>query len=113
MIADILSHFADNDTIVTLRANLDCLEKVAVLLDKETQGMKNWLHFARELGVSNDKCDSVKPKGKPSPTRALMKHIVQVNPDLTVKTFMDALEKMQRKDVVSALKDKIRGNIHI
>ena len=75
--------------------------------------MKNWLHFARELGVSKDECDSLKPKGKPSPTRALMKHIVQVNPDLTVKTFMDALEKMQRKDVVSALKDKIRGNIHI
>ena len=83
------------------------------MLDKETPGMKNWLHFARGLGVSNDKCDSLKPKGKPSPTRALMKYIVQVDPDLTVETFMDALEKMQRKDVVSALKDKIRGIIHI
>jgi len=83
------------------------------LLDKETPGMKNWLHFARELGVSKDECDSLKPKGKPSPTRALMKYIVQVDPDLTVETFMDALEKMQRKDVVTALKDKIRGNTHI
>ena len=83
------------------------------MLDKETPGMKNWLHFARELGVSKDECDSLKPKGKPSPTRALMKYIVQVDPDLTVETFMDALERMQRKDVVKTLKDKIRGNTHI
>ena len=83
------------------------------MLDKETPGTKNWLHFARELGVSKDECDSLKPKGKPSPTRALMKYIVQVDPDLTVETFMDALERMQRKDVVSTLKDKIRGNTHI
>ena len=42
-----------------------------------------------------------------------MKYIVQVDPDLTVERFTDALEKMQRKDVVSALKNKIRGNTHI
>lgn len=113
MIANILSHFADNDTIETLSANLDCLEKVTVLLDKETPGMKNWLHFAHELGVSKEECDSLKPKGKPSPTRALMSHIVQVNPYLTVETFVEALEKIKRKDVVSALKGLIRGNTRI
>ena len=42
-----------------------------------------------------------------------MKYIVQVNPDLTVKTFMEALEKIQRIDVVSALRELIRGNTHI
>ena len=91
--------------------NIDCLEKVAILLaGEETPGKKNWLHFARELGVSKDECDSLKPKGNLSPTRALMKYIVQVDPDLTVKRFMEVLEKIQRIDVVSALRELIRGN---
>lgn len=81
-----------------------------MLAGEETPGKKNWLHFARELGVSKEERDSLKPKGNPSPTRALMKYIVQVNPDLTVERFMQALEKIQRKDVVRALRELIRGN---
>ena len=65
--------------------------------------MKNWLHFARKLGVSKEDCDSLKPKGNPSPTKALVEHIVQVDPGLKVKTFIEALVKMQRIDVVNAL----------
>ena len=71
--------------------------------------MKNWLHFARKLGVSTEDCDNLKPKGNPSPTKALVEHIVQVDPGLTVKTFIEALEKMQRIDVVNALGKFICG----
>ena len=79
------------------------------MLDKETPGMKNWLHFARKLGVSKEDCDKLKPKGNPSPTKALVEHIVQVDPGLTVKTFIEALVKMQRIDVVNALGKFICG----
>ena len=71
--------------------------------------MKNWLHFARKLGVSKEDCDKLKPKGNPSPTKALVEHIVQVDPGLTVKTFIEALVKMQRIDVVNALGKFICG----
>ena len=79
------------------------------MLDKETPGMKNWLHFARKRGVSKEACDNLKPKGNPSPTKALVEHIVHVYPDLTVKTFIEALVKMQRIDVVNALEKFICG----
>ena len=80
------------------------------MLDCETPGMKNWLHFAWKLGVPKEDCDNLKPKGNPSPTRALMEHIVQVDPGLTVKTFIEALKKMQRIDVVNALWKLFLGN---
>ena len=101
--------FIEGGTIKTLRNNLDCLEELTTLLDSETPGMKNWLHFAFKLGVPKEDCDNLKPKGNPSPTRALMEHIVQVDPGLTVKTFIEALKKMQRIDVVNALRKLFLG----
>ena len=105
----LFSHSTDSHTVVNLRENINCSEEVAILLDKETPGMKNWLHFARRLGVSKEDCDNLKPKGNPSPTKALVEHIVHVYPDLTVKTFIEALVKMQRIDVVNALGKFICG----
>ena len=103
--------YIEGGTIKTLRNNLDCLEELATLMDSETPGMKNWLHFARKLGVPKEDCGSLKPRGtEASPTRTLMEHIVQVDPDLTVKTFIEALNRMQRTDVVNALKKLLLGN---
>ena len=102
--------FIEGGTIKTLRNNLDCLEELTTLLDCETPGMKNWLHFACKLGVPKEDCDNLKPKGNPSPTRALMEHIVQVDPGITVKRFMEALIKMQRIDVVNTLRKLFLGN---
>ena len=103
--------FTEDSTIVTLRSNLDCLEEVSTLLDKETPGLKNWLHFARAFGLSRVECDYLKPKGNPSPTKSVMVHITQVHPDLTVKQFIQILVKMKRIDVVNALKESCCGNI--
>ena len=86
--------YIEGGTIKTLRNNLDCLEELATLLDCETPGMKNWLHFAWKLGVPNEDCDNLKPKGNPSPTRALIEHIGQVDADLTVKT--DAKDRRRK-----------------
>ena len=106
----IYSCYIEGGTIKTLRNNLDCLEELTTLLDSETPGMKNWLHFACKLGVPKEDCDSLKPKGNASPTRTLMEHIVQVDPDLMVQRFIEALKKMQRTDVVNALRKLLLGN---
>ena len=100
----------EGGTIKTLHNTLDCLEELATLLDCETPGMKNWLHFACKLGVPKEDCDSLKPRGNPSPTRTLMEYIVQVDPDLTVKRFIEALKRMQRTDVVNVLRKLLLGN---
>ena len=81
------------------------------LLDKETPGLKNWLHFARKFGISKEECACLEPKGIPSPTKKLMEYIVQVNPDLTLKQFIQTLLKLQRRDVVNALEKFLCGKI--
>ena len=83
------------------------------MLDKEIPGMDNWMHFAHKFGLSKEICDSLKPTGTPSPTRALLEHIVQVDPGLTVKRFIEVLIKMERMDVVDALGKIIYGNTYI
>ena len=95
--------FVENSTITSLLEDLDLLDNVAILLDKESPGLKNWLHFAQRFDISRKECDELKPKGIPSPTKKLMEYIVQVNPDLTLKHLIQALIKMQRRDVVNAL----------
>ena len=104
-------YFTGESTIATLRENLECLEAVTALLDKETPGSKNWLHFAKKFGIATEKCDYLKPKGIPSPTKQLMEYIVQVNPDCTLAQFIQALVKMQRHDVVNALKQFFSGKV--
>ena len=95
--------FVEDSTITSLLEDLDLLDNVAILLDKETPGMKNWRHFAQKFDISRKECDGLKPKGIPSPTKKLMEYIVQVNPDLTLKQLIQALNKMERRDVVNAL----------
>ena len=90
-------------TIKTVCENPYCLDEVAPLLDKETPAVENWQHFAWRFDVPREICESLKPKETPSPTKALMEHIVQDKPNMTVKTFMKALMKIQRTDVVNAL----------
>jgi len=99
--------FVEDSTITSLLEDLDLLDTVAIFLDKETPGLKNWLHFARKFAISRKECDELKPKGIPSPTKKLMEYIVQNNPDLTLKQLIQTLKKMKRLDVVNALKKKI------
>ena len=84
---------------------------MTALLDKETPGLKHWLHFARKFGISKEECDYLQPKGIPSPTKKLMEYIVQFNPDLTLKQFIQTLLKLQRRDVVYSLEKYFCGKI--
>ena len=102
--------FVEASTITSLLEDLDLLDKVAVRLDSETPGLKNWLHFARKFGITKNECDNLKPKGIPSPTIKLMEHLVQVNPDLTLKQLIQTLKKMKRLDVVNALRKLLGKN---
>lgn len=97
-------------TIKTVCENPYCLDEVAPLLDKETPGVENWQHFAWRFDVPREICESLKPKETPSPTAALIEHIVQDKPNTTVKTFMKGLMKIERADVVNALLTRLSGS---
>ena len=105
--------FVEDSTITSLLEDLDLLDKVASLLDKETPGLKNWLHFARRFDISRKECDELKPNRIPSPTKKLMEYIVQVNPDLTLKQLIQTLLKMKRRDVVNALRKFCGGKNYL
>ena len=108
-----LFSFVEDSTITSLLEDLDLLDNVAILLDKETPGLKNWLHFARRFDISRKECDELKPKGIPSPTKKLMEYIVQVYPDLTLKQLIQTLIKMERRDVVNALRKFFDGKNYL
>ena len=103
----------ENDTVETLLEDLERLEKVTVLLDKDTPGTNNWRHFAQKLDISRDDCDkiSLKTEEYPSPSRNLMQFIVQVYRGLTMRDFVRTLVKMERMDVVNVLKKRCCGKI--
>ena len=104
----------ENGTISSLLEDLeDLLDEVAILLDKETPGLRNWQHFARRFDISMKECDDLKPKGIPSPTKKLMEYIVQVNPDLSLKQLIQTLIKMNRHDVVTALRKFFCGKNYL
>lgn len=94
----------DHSTIVDLRSNLDCLEKVAIKLDQETPGLKNWYYFGWKFDIPIADLDSLKPKRNPSPTKRMIEYIVQAEPHLTLRSLIQKLKRIERLDVVTALK---------
>ena len=93
-----------NAPISALLKNLDALEKVTELLDQETPGVKSWPQFAHEFGITEVKCNAIRPEGLGSPTKALLEYLVATNPKLTVKAFLVAIQKIERQtDVVKIL----------
>ena len=95
----------DHNTILDLRSNLDCLEKVAIRLDQETPGLKNWYYFGRKFDIRTADLDSLKSKRNPSPTKRMIEYIVQAEPHLTVRSLIQKLKRIERLDVVTALKE--------
>lgn len=94
----------DHRTIVDLRSNLDCLEKVAIKLDQETPGLKNWYYFGWKFDIPIADLASLKPKRNPSPTKRMIEYVVHAEPHLTVRSFIQKLKRIERLDVVTALK---------
>ena len=105
----VFSFVLEGGTVKTLLEDIECLDNLRVL-DKDSAGLKNWQHFAQKFGVSRDVCERLKPEAL-SPTKTLMEHIVQVEPKLTVKTLIEALKKIGRRDVVLALTKFFLGNV--
>ena len=72
-------------------------------MEKETP--QNWQVFAQKFGVSKEECEYLCPADYHSPTRALMEYLSAADEKLTLQTFIEALLKILREDVVKSLKE--------
>lgn len=103
-------YFIDNTKISALLADLDALERVTSLLDDETPGVNSWPQFAQEFGITETECNALRPDGLASPTKQLITHVVQNNPKLTLKTFIEGMANIGRQnDIDKILKEFFDG----
>ena len=91
----------DNSTIQRLLDEIDVFEKVTAILDRHE---RSWYKFGWKFEIDRKDLESLKPDPIPSPTKLMMKDIVQAQPDLTMKTFLETLATIKRFDVIKALK---------
>ena len=83
---------------------MEVLENVTALLDLHES---LWFRFGRKFGVERMKLESLKPS-RSSPTEELITFLVQKDPGLTMKSFIEALEGIKRNDVIEQLKKMFR-----
>lgn len=95
---------SDGSTIGTLLGSADVLRNVCGLLDKE-EPPQNWKVLALEYGISLQECDYLCPDVSESPTKLLVEYISQARPNLTMESFLTAVLKIGRHDVVFVLKE--------
>ncbi|XP_073243824.1 uncharacterized protein [Porites lutea] len=113
---DVLEHLnvlPDNSTIQALLNNYEVLQEVTRLLDKETPETKNWKDFAQKFGLTKAECDYLCPVEYHSSTTKLMEYLSCAKPKLTIHSFIDALRKIDRMDVVEESLKKFFNHIDI
>ena len=101
----------DNSTIQALLNNYEVLQEVTRLLDKETPETKNWKDFAQRFGLTKAECDYLCPVEYHSSTTKLMEYLSCAKPKLTIHSFIDALRKIDRMDVVEESLKKFFNHI--
>ena len=98
--------FVDGSTIQTLLDKEDVLDKVTALLDRKENF---WYPLGRKFGIERKELDYLKPEPIASPTKMMMKFIVGDQPLLSMKTFLEALAKINRFDVIKEMKKFFYG----
>ena len=79
------------------------MEEVTGHLDEQES---HWRGFALQLyNFSDVVLNSFRPVPFSSPTETVMKYIVQENHKLPMRSFLMTLKKMERNDLIEALKE--------
>lgn len=90
--------------IKTVLNDLDVLEDLMILLDPETQGVKNTKHLASHCGFSSAWITyAYSMRDSKSPLKAVLEGITSRQPDWTVGDLVKMLRLMERKDAIAML----------
>lgn len=84
--------------------DLDVLEDLMILLDPETQGVKNTKHLASQCGFSSAWIIyAYSMRDSKSPLKAVLEGITSRQPDWTVGDLVKMLRLMERNDAIATL----------
>lgn len=90
--------------IQTVLNDLDVLEDLMILLDPETQGVKNTKHLASHCGFSSAWITyAYSMRDSKSPLKAVLEGITSKQPDWTVGNLVKMLRLMERNDAITML----------
>lgn len=101
---DILNHNVLSAPLQKVLDNLDVLEELVILLDPETQGIKNTKHLASLCSFPSTWVTyTYSMKESKSPLKVLLEAVTSKNPDWTVGHLAKLLRHMERNDAIAAL----------
>lgn len=84
--------------------NLDVLEELVILLDPETQGIKNTKHLASFCSFSaNWVTYTYSMKDSKSPLKAVLEGVTCRHPEWTVRHLAELLRQIKRMDAIAVL----------
>ena len=87
--------------------NGSLLDEIALKLDVQSKILANWSSLALKLGVPSKTFKLFERRSTQSPTNQLFEYVGSTCPHMTVKTLEEALTKMERKDLLAILHEKI------
>ncbi|CAH3138407.1 unnamed protein product [Pocillopora meandrina] len=80
--------------------------KISCDLNRRVPGTGDWKTMAWKLGIPyEDYIGYETREGKPSPTREVLDKVVTVRPMITISDIVQALEKIERRDVIEIFKE--------
>ncbi|KAG7242173.1 hypothetical protein INR49_024219 [Caranx melampygus] len=86
----------------TVMDNLDVLEKLVILLDPESPGVKNTKHLASHCSFSSAWINyTYSMKESKSPLKAVLEGVTSRHPDWTVGHLAKLLKQMERNDALT------------
>lgn len=88
----------------TVLDDLDVLEDLVILLDPETQGIKNTKHLASHCSFPSTWITyTYSMKDSKSPLKAVLEGVTSRNPDWTVGHLAKRLKQIDRNDAIAVL----------
>lgn len=88
------------------------LDELALALDGRSLVLSNWYTLAIKLGVQRITCWTFERRSTENPTGKLFQYLATSCPQLTLNSLKEALDSIDRRDLMNFLKNKnLGGNI--
>jgi len=89
------------------------LDDLALALDERSKVLGNWSGLAIELGVPRKTFKQFERRSTQSPTGQLFEYLEGTHPQMTLKSLKDALELMNKNNLLKILRDrKLAGKFY-
>lgn len=106
----VAGHLNDDTLVKDLyEMKVDIIGEMAIQLDLEQPGKKNWRELAAELGVPRRDYLSFGTDPDNKPTEELFKYLVTLYPELTMGKLKQSLGRLLREDVVVVMNSSPSG----